>query len=288
MPQIHKHKFMATVYGSLPVLAYWAPKNRQIYVKSADGSTRQVVRGITYDLKQWFAPHYKFDKATQGETKTMESKNFRLRAKNAVHGIRVGKKIDSQMSRVTRGLLINKISLSQFLGILACKQLVGVSAKNLGILQRMYKSLDTRVKMLLAAMDAAGLEPAGSEYPVVALAKKRGTKIDSVCRRRGTNQYVTINFKTHTKVHYDKSTPGKPLNGPFCMVVKNKKIRVSDSQRNQDCLQILAENLLFRSQLQLTSDKVESLILRVDADGVECIPIPEWAWAAKDYVWSRL
>lgn len=289
---------MATCYGAFPRTVKFAPRSKQIYVDSPDGDAKKriVVRGITHDLKRMFAPHYSHEKAVYGAGQAMESKNFRLRAKNSTHGIRVGKKVDREISRVIGKLILLKIPLTQFLHCDLYSPVAGhrwLSPQKLPVLQRLLKSLDTRTKWLLTTIDSLGIEPLGAQLPVACLQKRRGTTIDVPGRRRdATKRLVTINVKTHTKVHYDKHT-GHRLAGPFVHCVQppggmKVALPVMDSQRNQDALQVLAENLLFRSQLKLTAEQVESFVLRVDADGVEVIPIPEWASSQAAYVWSRL
>lgn len=286
---------MTTFYGPFPKTTKFDTLNG-IYVDTPDGG-RQYVHGVTNErdgIRALFAPHYTYESAVIGVKSHMESKNFRLRAKNAEHGKNVGKKIDREISKVVIALARDKLTLTQFLNICNYKALIGISPRRLGELQRMYTRLDTRTKFLLASMESLGIRPLASELPVACVPKRRGAKIDHVGFRDAAGRFVTINFKTHVKTHYDMCTR-HPLSGPFYVDIplrdgtgRMRRVPVSDSQRNQDVLQVLSENLLFRTQLKLKSSLVESIVMRVDADGVETIPIPDWARRAEQYVWSRL
>jgi hypothetical protein len=238
------------------------------------------MRGVHPTLTRLFYPAYDYKRLAFGPTTasatTTTSASSAGRLTKHRPGMRAGILVDNELKRTIQLRAKHNLSSVVFTSF-AAQTKFKASHKASQLTPRdlslVGKRLSPAVYRLWQTFHRTNLVPIASQVPVGCLQMRVATPIDVVCRD-SQRRHVVVEIKTGFAGYYHRHT-GIPM--------KHLAPAVADSAANQHQLQLLLNLQLYR--ITFPAHRVANpVVLRVDALGVDVLPLQDWAKKA----WTKI
>jgi hypothetical protein len=231
------------------------------------------LRGVHPTLTSLFYPKYDYKKLAYGPMTATAVSGSGVRMTKHRPGKRAGLLVDTELKRVIQLRQKYNLSMTVFTSY-ASQVKFKKSSKASDLTPRdtslLSKRLSNAVYRLWQTFHRLNLIPKASQVPVGCTALRVGTAVDVVCID-SQQRHVVVEIKTGFAGYYLRHTGNK---------LKHITPSIDDSAANQHQLQLLLTTELYRRTFP-THRIGSPIVLRVDALGVDVLPLQVWvkqAW----------